>query len=65
MPLNYIAMFSFSIFLPIKQTLVAFLCQVKDGETEPLIILENGANKVNDSVGPKGPMWASNKDLHA
>lgn len=43
----------------------AQLSQVKDGETEPLIILENGANKVNDSVGPKGPMWASNKDLHA
>lgn len=43
----------------------AQLSQVKDGETEPLIILENGANKANDSVGPKGPMWASNKDLHA
>ena len=43
----------------------AQLSQVKDGETEPLIILENGANKVNDSVGPKGPMWASNKDMHA
>lgn len=43
----------------------AQLSQVKDGETEPLIILENGSNKVNDSVGPKGPIWASNKDLHA
>lgn len=51
--------------LPIKQTPVAFSCQVKDGETEPLVILENGSNKGNDNVGPKGPIWASNKDLHA
>lgn len=43
----------------------AQLSQVKDGETEPLVILENGSNKGNDNVGPKGPIWASNKDLHA
>jgi hypothetical protein len=43
----------------------AQLFQVKDGETEPLIIIENGSNEGNDSVGPKGPVWASNKDLHA
>ena len=50
----------------VKQSeLLGQLSQVKDGETEPLIILKNGANKVNDNVGPKGPMWASNKDLHA
>jgi hypothetical protein len=35
------------------------------GQVEPLIIIENGSNEGKDSVGPKGPFWASNKDLHA
>eukprot|EP01018_Ginkgo_biloba_P016081 Gb_29422 [translate_table: standard] len=39
--------------------------QVKDSEADPLIVVENGSNKINDNVGPKTPIWSSNKDLHA
>ncbi|KAF6143069.1 hypothetical protein GIB67_041137 [Kingdonia uniflora] len=39
------------------------LSQAKESESDPLIVIENGAGIVNDA--PKAPVWTSNKDLHA
>lgn len=39
--------------------------QVKETETDPLLTVENGANKANENVGSKTPIWSPNKDLHA
>uniref|UniRef100_A0A0D6R5V3 Sugar phosphate transporter domain-containing protein n=1 Tax=Araucaria cunninghamii TaxID=56994 RepID=A0A0D6R5V3_ARACU len=39
--------------------------QIKDTETDPLIAVENGANKITDNVASMTPVWKSNKDLHA
>ncbi|GLJ25890.1 hypothetical protein SUGI_0496260 [Cryptomeria japonica] len=39
--------------------------QVKETETDPLLTVENGANKANENVGSKTPIWSPSKDLHA
>ncbi|KAI6687006.1 hypothetical protein NL676_032919 [Syzygium grande] len=43
----------------------AQLTQPKESETDPLIGVENGSAILNDGVVTKGPVWNSNKDLHA
>ncbi|XP_010252081.1 PREDICTED: uncharacterized membrane protein At1g06890-like [Nelumbo nucifera] len=41
------------------------LSQVKEGESDPLLSVENGTGIVTDGGVPKAPVWNSNKDLHA
>ncbi|KAB1225683.1 hypothetical protein CJ030_MR1G009136 [Morella rubra] len=43
----------------------AQLTQAKEGESDPLLVAENGAAILGDGVVPKAPVWNSNKDLHA
>ncbi|KAL3752505.1 hypothetical protein ACJRO7_013203 [Eucalyptus globulus] len=43
----------------------AQLTQPKESETDPLIGVENGSAILSDGVVTKGPVWNSNKDLHA
>ncbi|PON66164.1 Sugar phosphate transporter domain containing protein [Trema orientale] len=42
----------------------AQLSQAKEVESDPLLSVENGNGMLGDG-GPKAPVWASNKDLHA
>ncbi|KAF5744449.1 hypothetical protein HS088_TW07G00020 [Tripterygium wilfordii] len=39
--------------------------QVKEGESDPLLSVENGSGILADGVVAKGPVWKSNKDLEA
>ncbi|KAA3471775.1 putative membrane protein [Gossypium australe] len=41
------------------------LPQVKESESDPLISVDNGSGMLSDGVGPKAPVWNTNKDLHA
>ncbi|KAJ0985439.1 hypothetical protein J5N97_003795 [Dioscorea zingiberensis] len=57
-------LYSYFCSMESQQKAIEASSQVKEGESDLLFAVENGA-EITDGLGPKVPVWSSNKDLQA